>query len=82
METLELLSYNGFCKKISYYFGFKYITNKELEIVLRKVFEENTVWYFRYLKTWFNQENYVYTMYCPCGKIYKPWLEKKTYYRS
>ena len=55
----------------------KYITNKELEIVLRKIFEENTVWDFRKLKTWFNQKNYVYPMYCLCGKIHKPWLEKE-----
>ena len=50
-----------------------YITDKELEIILRKIFEENTVWDFTYLKTWFNQENYVHSMYCP----YKLWLEKE-----
>ena len=55
----------------------KYITNKKLEIVLRKSFEENTLWDFSYLKTWFNQENYVYPMYCPCDRIHKPWLEKE-----
>ena len=31
-----------------------YITNKELELVLRIFFEENIVWDFSYLKTWFN----------------------------
>ena len=56
----------------------KYITNKESKIVLHKKSEENTVWDFSYLKTWFsNQENYVYPLYCPCGKIHKPWLEKE-----
>ena len=40
-----------------------YITDKELETVLRKIFEENTVWDFSYLKTWFNQEKLVYPMY-------------------
>ena len=55
----------------------KYITNKELEIVLRKFFEENAVWDFSFLKTRFNPEKYVYPMYCPCGKIYKPWLENE-----
>ena len=55
----------------------KYITDKELEIVLQKNFEQNTAWDFSYLKTWLNQENYVYSMYCPCGKIDKPWLEKE-----
>ena len=54
-----------------------YITDKELEIVLQKIFEENTVWDFSYLKTWFNQEKSVFSMYCPCGKIHKPWLEKE-----
>ena len=24
-----------------------------------------------------NQEKYVFPMYCPCGKIHKPWLEKE-----
>ena len=55
----------------------KYITNKELEVVLRNFFEENTVWDFIYLKTWFSPEKYVFPMYCPCGKIHKPWLEKE-----
>ena len=32
---------------------------------------------FCYLKTWFNQEKFVFPMYCPCGKIHKPWLEKE-----
>ena len=54
-----------------------YIIDKELEIVLQKIFEDNTVWDFSYLKTWFNQEKYVYPMDCPCGKIHKPWLEKE-----
>ena len=54
-----------------------YITDKDLVIVLQKIFEENTVWDFSYLKTWFNQEKLVYPMYCPCGKIHKPWLEKE-----
>ena len=54
-----------------------YITDKELEIVLQKIFEENTVWDFNYLKTWFNQENLVYPMYCPCSKIHKPWVENE-----
>ena len=49
----------------------KYVTNNDL----RKIFEENALWDFSYLKTWFNQENHVYFMYCPCGKIHKPWLE-------
>ena len=35
------------------------------------------MWDFSYLKTWFNQEKLVYPMYCPCGKIHKPWLEKE-----
>ena len=53
-----------------------------MEIALRKIFEENTVWDFSDPKTsdpktWFNQENYVHPIYCPCGKIYKPWLEKE-----
>ena len=55
----------------------KYITNKGLGIVLRKIFKENTEWDLSDLKTWFSQENYVYSMYCPCGKIRKPWLEKE-----
>ena len=55
----------------------KYITNNELEIVLRKNFEENTVWDFSYLKTWFNQEKFIFPIYCPCHKIYKPWSEKE-----
>ena len=33
------------------YTGEIYITNKELEIVLQKMFEENIVWDFSYLKT-------------------------------
>ena len=53
------------------------ITNNELEIVLQNFFEENTVWDFSYLKTWFKQKKFVYSMYCPCGKIHKPWLEKE-----
>ena len=36
------------------------------------------MWDFSYLKIWFNQENYVYPMYCPCGKIDKLWLEKES----
>ena len=48
-----------------------------MEIVLRKIFKENTVWDFSYLKTWFNQENFVYPMYCLCSKNHKPWLEKE-----
>ena len=48
-----------------------------MEIDLSKCIEENIVLGFSYLKTWFNQENYVYPMYCPCGKIHKPWLEKE-----
>ena len=55
----------------------EYITDKELEIVLRKFFEENTVWDFSFLKTRFNPEKYVYPMYCPCGKIHKQWLENE-----
>ena len=55
----------------------KYITNKELELVLQKILEENTVQDFTYLKHWFNQEKSVFTMYCPCVKIHKPWLEKE-----
>ena len=55
----------------------EYITNKDLEIDLSKCIEENIVLGFSYLKTWFNQENYVYPMYCPCGKIRKPWFEKE-----
>ena len=47
-----------------------------MEIVLRNIFEENIVWDFSFLKTWFNQEKFVYSMNCPCGKIHKPWLEK------
>ena len=41
------------------------------------VFEEDTVWDFSYLKTWFDQEKFVYPLYCPCGKIHKPWVEKE-----
>ena len=59
------------------YKDINYITDKELEVVLRKIFKENTVWDFSYLKTCFNQESYVYPMYCLCGKIHKPWLEKE-----
>ena len=32
----------------------KFITNTTLELVLRIFFEENIVWDFSYLKTWFN----------------------------
>ena len=32
---------------------------------------------FSYLKTWFNQEKRDFPMYCPCGKIHQPWLEKE-----
>ena len=55
----------------------KYISNKELEHVLRKFVEENTMWDFSYPKIWFNQEKFVFSIYCPCGKIHKPWLEKE-----
>ena len=48
-----------------------------MELVIRKFFEENTVWDFGFVKTWFNQEKYVYPMYCPCGKIQKQWWEKE-----
>ena len=54
-----------------------YITDKQLETVLRKIFEENTVWDFSYLKTRFNPDKSIYPMYCPCGKIHKPWLEEE-----
>ena len=54
-----------------------YITDKELEIVLQKKINEYTVWDFSYLKTWFDQEKIVFSLYCPCGKIHKRWLEKK-----
>ena len=40
-------------------------------------FEDNTVWDFSYLKTWFKQEKFVFPMYWPCSKTHKPWLEKK-----
>ena len=45
----------------------KHITNNELEVVFRGNFKENRVRDFSYLKTWFNQEKFVYPMYCPCG---------------
>ena len=48
-----------------------------MELVLQKSFEDNTVWNFNYVKTWFNQETYVLPIYCPCGKTHKPWLEKE-----
>ena len=28
-------------------------------------------------KIWFDQENYIYPMYCPCGTIHKPRLERE-----
>ena len=43
----------------------KCIPNTELELVLQSYFEDNIVWDFSYLKTWFNQEKYVFPMYCP-----------------
>ena len=54
-----------------------YITDKELEIVLQKILKEKTLSDFSYLKIWFNQEKYVFLIYCPCGKIHKPSLEKE-----
>ena len=48
-----------------------------MEIVLQNFFEENTLWDFSYLKTWFNQMKPIYPMYCPCGKIHTPWFEKE-----
>ena len=47
-----------------------------MELVIRKFFEENTVWDFGFVKTWFNQEKYVYPMYCPCGKIHQSWQKR------
>ena len=41
----------------------KCIINNELKIVLQKHFEDNTVWDFSYLKTWFNQEKFVYPIH-------------------
>ena len=55
----------------------KYITNKELKLVLQIFFEQNTVSDFSCLKTWFNQEKFVFPIYYQCGKIHKLWLEKK-----
>ena len=49
-------------------------SNTELELVLKKSFEAVG---FCLSKTWLNQEKYVFPMYCPYGKILKPWLEKE-----
>ena len=35
------------------------------------------MWDFSCQTTWFNQENCVYSMYCPCGKMHELWLEKE-----
>ena len=48
-----------------------------MQLVLKKRVEQNTVWDFSFVKTWFNQEKYFYPMYCQCGKIHKTWLEKE-----
>ena len=60
----------------------KCMTNKELEVVLQKKFEENTVWDFSYLKTWFNQENFFPLYIVHVVKFVNYGLRKKTYYVS
>ena len=64
------------------YKDINYITDKGLEIVLQKAFEENTVWDFSYLKNGITIRNPFILCIVHVVKLTNYGWRKKTYYTS
>ena len=59
-----------------------YITNKELEIVLRQIFEEYTAWDLRYLNLGLTKRNMFFPFIIHVEKFTNHGWRKKTYFAS